>query len=83
MLIRHFEETLTGCRKHLTFWRNRIMPTNKREVDRESAKYGGYIYAVPYEVRSHHKVHYTEEAKQYWLGKIKSVEQKIEMLTKR
>lgn len=79
-LVVYFEELKWQYEEQLDFWRTRIEPANKSEVDRDISKNWQFISQIPYERRSDKKAILNEDAKIYWIGKIKEVEQKIESL---
>ena len=79
-LKEYFEDIKTNYFKNLEFWRHRIEPTNSREEDREKSKSGNFIYQIPDEIRPKKGAVSNEDAKKYWLDKIKQVEQKLEII---
>jgi len=80
-LIAHLEEILSGYNKQLAFWRKRIEPSTERERQREMSKHLDNISRVPYDLRPGKGTIKNEDAKNYWLGKIKEVDQKISKLS--
>ncbi|TAE74766.1 MAG: hypothetical protein EAZ85_03880 [Bacteroidetes bacterium] len=79
-LKEYFEDIKNTYFKNLEFWRQRIEPTNSSEEDREKSKNGSFICEIPYEIRPKKGAISNEDAKKYWLEKIKQVEQKIEKI---
>ncbi len=81
-LAAYFQDLLDAYQKQLTFWRERAEPTNEREIMRENSKHWDYIGQVPYESRMKEGAVSNAEAKSYWFGKIKVVEEKLVLLNK-
>ncbi|RYY33419.1 MAG: hypothetical protein EOP46_16490 [Sphingobacteriaceae bacterium] len=82
-LIAYFEELKQDYTKQLDFWRTRIEPSNDREIARDQSKNGNYIYQIPGEAKSQKGPIKNEDAKNYWIGRIKDVEQKLAQVQKR
>lgn len=82
LLIAYFEELIEGYNRQLVFWRNRIEPTTEKEIQRENSKNWDSISQVAFNVRAKTKkgAIANEDAKKYWLDKIKAVEQKLNKL---
>jgi hypothetical protein len=78
-LISYFEEVRQEYERNLDFWRQREEPTDRPGIDRDNSKNWRYISRVPYELRSSRgKGTVTnEEAKQYWIGRLKEIDHKI------
>ncbi|MBA5791515.1 hypothetical protein H1R17_12880 [Flavobacterium sp. xlx-214] len=79
-LIAYFEEILIGYKEQLTFWRNRIEPTNNKEVQREQNKYWSNIGKIPSDYRPKKGAITNDDAKKYWFERIKMIEQKLKIL---
>lgn len=76
-LKKYFEDILSNYQKNLAFFRNRTEPKNNAEVQREISKNAQFIYGLPDEIRDKKQNAKNEEAKNYWIEKIKSVEEKL------
>lgn len=76
-LIAYFEQIIIEYKKQLLFWRNRTEPTNEKEIQRENSKHWDNISQVPSELRPKKGAIANEDAKNYWINRIKDVEQKI------
>lgn len=76
-LKKYFEEILENYHKNLEFFRNRKEPQTKAEKQRELDKYGNFLYSIPIEIREKNEI-----AKDYWIEKIKSVEEKLRLVEK-
>jgi DNA-directed RNA polymerase subunit RPC12/RpoP len=81
-LIAYFEELKQDYNKQLEFWRGRTEPTNDRETDRDKSKNWDYIVKVPGEAKSAKGPVKNEDAKNYWIGKIKDIEEKLAQVQK-
>jgi DNA-directed RNA polymerase subunit RPC12/RpoP len=81
-LMAYFEELLKEYNNNLNFWRQRIEPANKKEIDRENSKHWDEISKVPYELRSPKDAISNEEAKKYWFDQIMAIEQKLTTINK-
>ncbi|MGL4599003.1 MAG: hypothetical protein ACRCYO_15905, partial [Bacteroidia bacterium] len=68
-LIAYLEEIISGYHKQLFFWRDRIEPSNEKEVQRELSKNGNIIMQIPSELRPKKGAITNEEAKNYWLAR--------------
>ena len=79
-LIAFFEERFNDYNKQLVFWRNRIEPTTEKEIQRDNSKHWESISKVPFDQRSKKGAISNEEAKNYWLGRINDVEQKLKTI---
>jgi hypothetical protein len=77
LLIQYFEQILKCYHTHLEFWRQRTVPENKREIEREKSKYWNFISEIPYELRPRNEAVSTEDAMKYWFGRIREVELKL------
>lgn len=76
-LIAYFEDMIVEYQKQLIFWRNRAEPSNEKEIQREESKNWDYISSVPHELRPKKGAITSEDAKKYWLGRIKDVEERL------
>lgn len=79
-LIAWFEEILLEYTSNLTFWRQRVEPTNQKEIQRESSKHGDEIIKIPYKSRPDRRPISNEEAKQYWFDRINEVKKKLDVI---
>ena len=79
-LIAYFRELIDGYNRELSFWRQREEPTNERERNREKSKHWDFIRKVPRGIQPNREPVTNEEARQYWLGRIAEIEQKIKHL---
>lgn len=81
-LIEYFEEIINDYQKQLVFWRNRTESSNEKEVQREESKNWDSISKVPSDLRPKKGVISNEDAKKYWLNKIKDVQQRLNKIKK-
>jgi hypothetical protein len=79
-LIEYFQEILTEYKSNLEFWRQRIEPSNQREIDRENSKHLSSIGKIPYDLMPKKGAISNEDAKNYWFGKIREVELKLDKI---
>ena len=79
-LLAYFEELINDYNKQLLFWRNRTEPTNEKEIQSENSKYWDNISKVPNDLRPKKAAIANEDAKNFWISRIKEVEQKIATL---
>jgi hypothetical protein len=79
-LIDYFEELIQVFKTNLEFWRERIEPTNQKEIDRENSKHWDSISKLPYELRKSKVNISNEDAKNYWFERIRDVENKLEKI---
>ena len=79
-LIEYFKEIINDYHKQLVFWRNRIEPKTEQEIQRENSKRWDSINRVPFDQRPKKGTISNEDAKNYWLEKIKEVEQKLKTI---
>jgi DNA-directed RNA polymerase subunit RPC12/RpoP len=77
-LVSYLQEHITGAQEHLNFWRSRTEPANARELDSEKSKSPKFIYGVPAELRTKKGEVKTEDAINFWTGKVRELESKIE-----
>jgi hypothetical protein len=78
-LIAYFQEKRQGFQSQLDFWRQREEPVSKQEIDRDKSKNWNYIANTPYVHRKKGTIS-NEEAKKYWIERIKEIDNKIEQL---
>jgi len=81
-LIKHFEEIKQNYLEELNFWQTRVEPTTKQQIDREKNKIWSYLYQLPNEIRPKKSAVKNQDAREYWISRIKEVEQKIEQVKK-
>ncbi|MFD2921605.1 hypothetical protein ACFS6H_17940 [Terrimonas rubra] len=79
-LIEYFNDTLQDYHTQLKFWQNRTEPGNKKEIDREKSKNEDFLWRVPVERNSEKGIILNEDAKKYWLGRIREVEEKLSII---
>lgn len=79
-LILHFQEILNYYHAQLQFWRQRTEPENDRAIQRENSKYWQFIGLVPSSLKPKKGAVSNEDAKQFWFGRIKEIEQKLDVL---
>lgn len=79
-LVAYFKEKLQCYNTELEFWRNRVEPTNEREIQREHSKHYAHIGQIPLEAKTQKGAALNEDAKRFWIDRIKQVEQKLELL---
>jgi len=79
-LIAYFEEILHDYNEQLFFWRNRIEPKTDKEIQSENSKHWDSISRIPFKQRPKKEAITNEEAKNYWLNRIKEIEQKLKKL---
>ena len=61
----------------LKFFRSRTEPASKAEIQREKDKKFYYICQIPSKLKSKNGFVKNEDAIDFWIGKIKEVEEKI------
>ena len=76
-LIVYLQSILKTYHAQLDFWRKRLEPQNEKEVQRESNKHWNFIGQIPSEVNPKKGTITNEEAKNYWYGRIKEVEENL------
>jgi len=79
-LMAYFEEIINDYNKQLVFWRNRVAPTTDKEIQRENSRHWDSICRVPFEQRPKKGAINNEDAKNYWLTRIKEVEEKLKII---
>ena len=79
-LVEHFEGLVSTYQYNLTFWRQRQEPKNEKEIQKEISKSWNFISDVPKVLRPKKEAIETEEAKKYWLDRIKQIEDKLKEL---
>lgn len=81
-LAAYFQELIQEYHRQLTFWRERIAPTNEAEINREKSKHSHFIMQVPRQGKGKKEIVTNEEAKKYWFDKIRNIEQKLLLVKK-
>ncbi|MFZ4056502.1 MAG: hypothetical protein ACOYKE_00115 [Ferruginibacter sp.] len=76
-LIEYFEKIICIYQSNLAFWRQRTEPSTERELQREKSKYWKFLSKIPQTITPKKGAIATDDAKKYWLDKIKQVEEKI------
>ncbi len=79
-LIQYLEDILKDYLENLKFWRQRIVPTNKREMERENSKFWNFISKMPGQLRPQKAPVNTEDAINYWIGRVKEVQLNLEKI---
>jgi DNA-directed RNA polymerase subunit RPC12/RpoP len=79
-LIEYFQDILRNYHFQLDFWRNRIEPTNHKEIQRDESRNWNFISKVPSELRPKKGAVSNEDARIYWLSRIKEIELKLEKI---
>lgn len=74
----YFESILIRYKKQLSFWQNRIEPESEAEIQRENAKHWQTISVIPNRPRK--GTVRNEDAKKYWIERIKTLEEKIRIV---
>ena len=73
----HYLPILKELGKQLKFFRNRTEPASKAEIQRDNDKNFYYICRIPSKLKSKNGFVKNEDAIDFWIGKIKEVEEKI------
>jgi DNA-directed RNA polymerase subunit RPC12/RpoP len=81
-LISYFENLQRDYFKEIEFWRNRIEPESKREIESDRSKNWTSINKVEPHFRSKDEVVKNQEAINYWLEKVKEAEAKLRIIKK-
>lgn len=76
-LIKHFEKIGQTYQQQLDFWRRREEPVTKYEIHLDKNKNWSYISRMPDHLRKGKEPVKNEEARNFWIGRIKELEQKI------
>jgi len=79
-LIAYFQELKDEYQTQLTFWRQREEPTTKKEIDRDISNNWQYLSRFPYDLRPKKGVISNEDAKSYWIDRIKEIEEKLRQI---
>lgn len=79
-LIAYLQEILAKYHQHFNAFRERVEPQSKRERDRDVNKNWDIISQLPKEIKGKNYEVKNEDAKNYWIGKIKEVENKIQQV---
>ena len=64
-------------KSNLSFFRSRTEPASKAEIQRDNDKNFYYICQIPSKLKSKNGFVKNEDAIDFWIGKIKEVEEKI------
>lgn len=79
-MLQHFEEIKAGYQRHLDFFRERVEPQTRSEKDRDRQLHWDFISKLPMDIRGKRDDISNEEAKNYWIEKIKEVEGKLSLI---
>ena len=77
-LIEYFEKLKEGYFKNLDFWRTRIEPVTKKEKERDSNKNWYELGRISSNYKK--EIVKNQEGIDYWLKKVKEIENKIELI---
>ncbi|PAM95973.1 hypothetical protein B4N84_05350 [Flavobacterium sp. IR1] len=77
-LIEYFEEMKSKYLKNIDFWRTRIEPTTKSEIDTDRNK--NWTKFGPFSSRSKKEIIKNQEGIDFWLEKVKQIEGKISLI---
>lgn len=80
-LAQYFKDLLKEYQLNLVFWRQRIEPTNEKEIQREKSKHFDFVRKIPRDLKNKRGVISNEEAKNFWFNRIKEVESKLAALS--
>lgn len=79
-LIAYLQEKLEDYQHQLKFWRDRKEPSTQSEADREHSKNSMFFIRI-WEIRKRgQKIFPNEDAKNYWMEKIRNVEQDLALI---
>lgn len=81
-LVAYFQNLFQEYHRQLTFWRERIEPSSEAAMNKENSKHFDFIRQVPRQGKGKKEIVSNEEAKQYWFGKIKNIEEKLALIKK-
>lgn len=77
-LLTFLKGKLEAYEGQLNFWRERVTPTSKSEIDRENSTQWKHLQKIPNSIRGDRKqTTNSEEAIQFWIKRIIQVEGKI------
>ena len=76
-LLAYFKGIRESYEEQLKFFRNRTEPASKAEIQRDNDKNFYYICRIPSKLKSKNGFVKNEDAIDFWIGKIKEVEEKI------
>lgn len=79
-LIAYLQGILADYHQNLDVFRERIEPKTQSEKDRDRSKNWDMLCKIPNETRGKNYEVKNEDAKNYWIGRIKEVEQKIQAI---
>ncbi|MGB8194470.1 MAG: hypothetical protein WCF67_21240 [Chitinophagaceae bacterium] len=76
-LIDYLEEQKQAALHNLEFWRNRIEPTDSRELNRDLSKNWNFITKIPGTLVNKKTEVRNEDAIHFWIGRLKEIELRI------
>jgi DNA-directed RNA polymerase subunit RPC12/RpoP len=76
-IVAYLQDLIESFQYHLNFWRQREEPTDESEIEKDKNKNWDFITKVPYEKRQKNDVVSNDEARNYWISRIKEIEQKL------
>ena len=76
-LLAYFKGIREGYEEQLKFFRSRTEPASKAEIQRDNDKNFYYICRIPSKLKSKNGFVKNEDAIDFWIGKIKEVEEEI------
>ena len=76
-LLAYFKGIREGYEEQLKFFRSRTEPASNAEIQRDNDKNFYYICRIPSKLKSKNGFEKNEDAIDFWIGKIKEVEEKI------
>lgn len=79
-LIAYLQKILAAYHRNLDIFRKRIEPQTQSEKDRDRSKNWDILHEISNEIRGKNYEVKNEDAKHYWIGKVKEVEQKIHLI---
>ncbi|WP_290963111.1 hypothetical protein [Flavobacterium sp.] len=77
-LIEHFEEIKKTYFKNMEFWRNRVEPETKKEIERDANKNWYELGRVSSNYKKEAVLN--QEGLDYWHEKIKKIEEKLSLI---
>lgn len=78
----YFEEILAGYEQELLFWRNRTTPETSKEKKRDLSKNWEHLRHIPGSTYKDESNVSNETARQFWLGKIEEVRERMRVMEK-
>ncbi len=79
-LKKYFEDILEKYHQNLNAFRERIEPENKKEADRDRSKNWYLLSGLPNNIKDKKGGVKNEDAKKFWLEKIKEIEEKLNVI---